>query len=171
MQLQSIQSKIFEVRGQKVMLDFDLAELYEVETRALNQAVKRNISRFPERFMFKLSKSEWSALISQIVISKTENRGGRHKSPYAFTEHGVTMLASVLRSKKAVKMNISIVDAFIALREFALNFKDLSDKIQELENKYNKKFKDIYEALKYLMDDKQKQDKWKSRKRIGFKKN
>lgn len=106
-----IQQKIFEIRGEKVMLDFDLALLYEVETRILNQAVKRNITSFPKDFMFQLSKVELTILMSQIV---TSSWGGTRKLPHAFTEHGVTMLASVLRSKKAVKMNISIVRAFIA---------------------------------------------------------
>ena len=92
MQLQLIQKKIYELRGQRVMLDFDLAELYDVETRALNQAVKRNAERFPERFMFQLNREEWKSLISQIVISKNEKRGGTQKSPFVFTEHGVAML-------------------------------------------------------------------------------
>lgn len=113
MELQLIQNKIFEIRGQRVMLDFDLAEMYEVETRVLNQAVKRNISRFPADFMFQLSNKEFDNLMSQIVISSW---GGTRKLPYAFTEHGVTMLASVLRSERAIEINIQIVRVFIALR-------------------------------------------------------
>ena len=170
MQLRLIQKKIYELRGQRVMLDFDLAELYEVETRALNQAVKRNAERFPDRFMFQLTKEEWKSLISQIVISKTGKRGGTQKLPYVFTEHGVAMLASVLRSKKAIKINIAIVEAFIALREFAFTFKELAEKIKKLERRQNKQYADVYEALKYLMDDKQNRDDWKSRKQIGYKK-
>ena len=170
MQLQLIQKKIYELRGQRVMLDFDLADLYEVETRALNQAVKRNAERFPERFMFQLTREEWKSLISQIVISKNEKRGGTQKLPYVFTEHGVAMLASVLRSKKAIKINIAIVEAFIALREFAFTFKELGEKIKKLEHKQNKQYADVYKALKYLMADKQNRDDWKSRKQIGYKK-
>ena len=113
MELQIIQNKIFEIRGQRVMLDFDLAELYEVETRALNQAVKRNIKRFPSDFMFQLTNKEFDNLMSQSVISSW---GGTRKLPFAFTEHGVTMLASVLRSERAIELNIQIVRAFIALR-------------------------------------------------------
>lgn len=131
MQLQLIQKKIYELKGQRVMLDFDLAELYDVETRALNQAVKRNVERFPERFMFQLTREEWKSLISQIVISKNEKRGGTQKLPFVFTEHGVAMLASVLRSKKAIKINIVIIEAFIKLREFAFTFKELADKIKK----------------------------------------
>ena len=170
MQLQLIQKKIYELRGQRVMLDFDLAALYAVETRALNQAVKRNVERFPERFMFQLTREEWKSLISQIVISKTGKRGGTQKLPYVFTEHGVAMLASVLRSKKAIKINIAIVEAFIALREFSFTFKELAEKIKILEHKQKKQYADVYKALKYLMDDKQNRDNWKSRKQIGYKK-
>jgi len=99
-QLQKVQYKIQEIRNQKVMLDFDLAELYEVETRVLNQAVKRNTERFPDDFMFQLSKQEWETLISQFVISKNEKRGGTQKLPYAFTEQGLAMLSGILKSKK-----------------------------------------------------------------------
>src|ERR1043166_5130429 len=113
MELVIIQKKIFEIRGQRVMLDFHLAELYGVETRVLIQAVKRNIRRFPSDFMFQLHKDEFKVLISQIVTSKKETRGGRQKLPYAFTEHGITMLSSVLRSPTAIDVNIAIVRAFI----------------------------------------------------------
>lgn len=112
MQLTTIQNKIYEVRGQNIMLDFDLAELYEVETRVLNQAVKRNAERFPERFMFQLTDEEWKYMSSQIVTTYPEKRP-KSAIPFAFTEHGVTMLASVLRSKKAIQTNIAIVEAFI----------------------------------------------------------
>ncbi len=115
------------------MLDFDLAQLDEVPTKVLNQAVKRNIERFPEDFMFQLTREEYNSLRSQTVILDVESRGNYSKyNPYAFTEHGVTMLASILRSEKAVKMNIAIVRAFIALRQFALNYKELADQIQEI---------------------------------------
>lgn len=108
-EIQTIQSIIYEIRGQRVMLDFDLADMYGVETRALNQAVKRNIERFPEDFMFQLTKGEWTILKSQFVISKPiEKRGGTQKMPYAFTEQGVAMLSSVLRSPLAIQVNIGI---------------------------------------------------------------
>ncbi len=126
-----IQNKIHEIRGLKVMLDFDLADLYEVETKALNQAVKRNSDRFPEDFMFKLTAKEWEAMRSQIVTASQKKRNVL-TTPFAFTEHGVTMLASVLRSERAVKMNIAIVRAFIALRQIALYHKDLAEKLDQL---------------------------------------
>ena len=116
--LQMIQRKIYEIRGQRVMLDRDLAELYQVETRVLNQAVKRNIERFPEDFMFRLSGEEWQILKSQIVISSW---GGIRKLPYAFTEQGVAMLSSVLRSNTAIQVNIHIMRAFIAVRQLIAN--------------------------------------------------
>ncbi len=137
MQLDKIQSKIYEVRGQKIMLDFDLAELYEVETRVLNQAVKRNIDIFPEDFMFQLTPSEWERMTSQIVMTFPAKRP-KSALPLAFTEHGVTMLANVLKSKKARQTSIAVVRAFIALKRFALNYKELSEKLFELENLYNK---------------------------------
>ena len=119
MNLELIQNKIFEIRDQKVMLDFDLAELFEVETRVLNQAVKRNMDRFPKKFMFKLTKTEWFNMSSQFVMTYPAKRP-KAATPFAFTEHGVTMLASVLRSKKAIQMNIAIVEAFITLKELAI---------------------------------------------------
>ena len=166
MQLQKIESKIFEIRGQNVMLDFDLAILYEVETRTLNQAVKRNIQRFPQDFMFKLKREEWDSLRSQFVISK--GRGGTRYLPYAFTEQGLAMLSGILNSEKAIEVNISIMRVFVFLRQYSLSHKDLTAKIKELENRYNKHFKDVYEALNYLIQkDKQDTDQ-KTRKRIGY---
>ncbi|HEY0261959.1 MAG TPA: ORF6N domain-containing protein [Chitinophagales bacterium] len=164
MQLQHIENKICEVRGQKVMLDFDLAELYEVETKVLNQAVKRNIERFPERFMFRLSAKEWELMRSQFVTASTQSKRNIAITPFAFTEHGVTMLASVLRSKKAIKINIAIVEAFIALRQFALNYKGLAEKLKALEGKYE----DVYEAINYLLQKDKQEVEHKERKRIGF---
>ena len=156
MQLQVIQTKIYEVRGQKVMLDFDLAELYEVETKRLNEAVKRNTERFPERFMFRLTVIEWENMRSQIATASIQTKRNVAITPFAFTEHGVTMLASVLKSNKAIKVNIAIVEAFIALKEFALNYKEIDEKLKELETTYNKQFKDVYEAIYYLLQkDKQ----------------
>ncbi|ADQ79887.1 KilA-N, DNA-binding domain [Paludibacter propionicigenes WB4] len=155
MELQIIQNKIFEIRGQRVMLDFDLAELYEVETRALNQAVKRNLKRFPSDFMFQLTNKEFENLKSQSVISSW---GGLRKLPYAFTEHGVTMLASVLRSERAIEINIQIVRAFIALRQFVLGYAELNQKLENFMIESNLQFSDIYQALTE-MANKDEQDK------------
>jgi hypothetical protein len=193
MQTQFIQQKIFEIRGQKVMLDFDLAELYEVETKVLNQTVKRNIERFPEDFMFRLRMEEWNSMRSQIVTTSAKeyenqdiNRSQfvtgsqKHRSksylPFVFTEHGVTMLASVLRSDTAVKMNIAIVRAFIALRKFAIQYKDILEQLDVLKERisgHDVQLNQIYEALENMLDKKveeeNKAEAWKMRKRIGFK--
>lgn len=151
MELQIIQKKIFEIRGQRVMFDKHLAELYGVKTRVLVQAVKRNIKRFPERYMFQLTKVEFNTLISQIVISKTEKRGGTQKPPYAFTEHGITMLSAVLRSDTAIKTSIAIVDAFILLKQYQNNFGLLQERIDELEAKFNTKIENINEVINFLL--------------------
>jgi hypothetical protein len=165
MQLQVIQTKIYEVRGQKVMLDYDLAELYETETRLLKRAVRRNIKRFPDDFMFQITKQEWQ------LIPNWDNLPERFSpsTPFAFTEQGVAMLSGILNSDKAIDVNISIMRAFIALKQFALTNTELSNKLKELENTYNKQFKDVYEAINYLLQ-KDKQDiHQKERKRIGYK--
>jgi hypothetical protein len=167
MHLQTIQNRIYEVRGQKVMLDFDLAQLYEVENRALKQAVKRNIDRFPTDFMFILNENEVNEMVSQNVIPSKSYFGGA--LPFAFTEQGVSMLASVLRSKKAIQVNIQIVRAFVFIRQYALSHKDLSDKLKELETRYNKQFKDVGEALNYLLQKDKQVEVFKKRKQIGFK--
>ena len=169
MQIEIIQSRIYEIRGQKIMLDFDLAELYEVETKVLNQAVKRNPERFPIRFMFRLTVTEWETMRSQFVTASFQSRRNIGAAPYAFTEHGVTMLASVLRSEKAIKMNIAIVEAFIALKEFAITYKDLAEKLNELENKYDKQFNDVYDAINFLLQKDIQETTQKQRKRIGYK--
>ena len=142
MQIISIQNKIYEINGVKVMLDFDLAELYEVETRVLNQSIKRNIESFPEDFMFRLTKEEWNEISSSqiVMMDSPKNRTGKYL-PHAFTEHGVTMLASVLKSSKARKMNIAIVRAFISLRKTLLNIENLNINIKELELKLDTKNK------------------------------
>ncbi len=163
MQLQHIQQKIYEIRGMKVMLDFDLAALYETETKVLKQAVKRNMNRFPTDFMFELTKKEFHDLRSQIV---TSSHGGMRYLPFAFTEQGVAMLSSVLNSAKAIEVNISIVRAFVFLRQYALTHKDLTEQLEMLEMKYDKKFKDVYEAIHYLLE---KDKKPVERKEIGFK--
>ena len=163
MELQIIQNRIYEIRGLKVMLDYDLAELYEVETRSLNQAVKRNIKRFPIDFMFQLNEEEAEILKSQFV---TSSWGGTRKLPFAFTEHGVTMLASVLRSNKAIEVNIQIVRAFIILRQYALGYAELNQKLETFMLETNMQFNEIYQALTKLAS--MKEQDAKSRKRVGY---
>ncbi|MES1219260.1 MAG: ORF6N domain-containing protein [Bacteroidota bacterium] len=172
MQIQSIQNSIYEMRGQKIMLDFDLAKLYGTETRILKQSVKRNIDRFPVDFMFQLNRGEWKELIT-ICDKLPDSVKFSPALPYAFTEHGVAMLSSVLKSKKAIQMNIAIVRAFIALKQFALNYKDLSDQINELKEttgNHNAQLNQIYGVLENLLDEKAEQKQWQDRERIGFKK-
>lgn len=143
------------------MLDVHLAELYGVETRALKQAVKRNIERFPEDLMFELTESEIKAVVSQNVIPHKKFFGGA--KPFAFTETGVAMLSSVLKSKRAIEMNLAIMRTFVALRKIALNYDEIMKKLKAMETKYNKKFKDIFTALEYLL-----QPPNPPRKQIGF---
>ena len=138
--VERIEKSILLIRGHKVMLDSDLAELYGVTTAALNQAVKRNIGRFPEDFAFQLAEDEFAFLISQIVTSKT-GRGGRRKLPWAFTEHGILMLSSVLRSERAVQANIQIMRAFIRMRQLLASNKGMMEKILSMEKKYDEQFK------------------------------
>lgn len=139
------------MRGHKVMLDSDLAELYDVETKVFNQAVKRNIHRFPDDFMFQLTAKEFDNLKSQSVTSRS-NWGGRRFAPYAFTEQGVAMLSSVLNSERAVQVNIEIMRAFVRLREILTSNKDLARKITEMEKKYDKQFKIVFQVLEQLME-------------------
>jgi len=157
-----IESRMYLIRGQKVMLDEDLAALYEVETKALNRAVKRNLERFPADFMFQLSAEEFatlrfqygtSNLRSQIVTSneKPAGRGGRRYAPYAFTEQGVAMLSSVLRSERAIQVNIEIMRAFVRLRQMLATNAELSRKLTALEKKYDIRFKAVFEAIHDLM--------------------
>ncbi len=160
MELQLIQSKIHVMRGMRVMLDADLAELYEVETKALKQAVKRNLDRFPSDFMFELSAKEMEILRSQTV---TSSWGGLRYAPFAFTEQGVAMLSSVLKSKKAIAVNIAVMRAFVLVRQHLTDYKDLKEQIELLEREMNRKFKDINEALHYLLSPKSKP------RAIGFK--
>ena len=176
MHLVTIQDKIYEVNGNKVMLDYDLAELYEVETRVLNQAIKRNSDSFLEDFMFRLTKEEWEEMTassmfrlmpSQTVIESKRNKGA---PPYAVTEHGVTMLASVLRSPKARKMKIAIVRAFVALRRTLLNIENLQTQIKDLESKYDSQFEDIFEAIQCLMTENKEIATQSERYKIGYKK-
>jgi hypothetical protein len=144
-----IERAILFLRGEKVMLDEDLANLYGVETRALVQAVKRNLDRFPADFMFQLSPDEAESLRSQIVTSK--GRGGRRYPPYAFTEQGVAMLSSVLRSKRAVQVNIEIMRAFVRLRQILASHAVLARKLNELEKKYDSQFRAVFDAIRQLM--------------------
>jgi hypothetical protein len=168
MQLPVIQRKIYEVRGLKVMLDFDLAELYEVETRVLNQSVRRNADIFPEDFVFQLSWAEWEIMSSQNVMTYPAKRP-KTALPLAFTEYGVTMLANVLKSQKARQTSITIVRAFIALKQFAVNYREISEHIKVLETKYNKQFKDVYEAINFLLKKDKQNVNQNQRRRIDFK--
>jgi len=148
MDLQLIQNKIYEIRGQRVMLDFDLAVLYTTETKRLKEAVRRNINRFPADFMFELTNQEYDSLRSQIASLKNLKRGEHSKYlPFAFTEQGVAMLASVLKSETAIEVNIQIVRAFIALRQFALGYAELYQKLENFMLDTNLQFNDIYTAL------------------------
>ena len=166
MQLQVIQQKIFEIRDQKVMLDFDLGELYVVETKVLNQAVKRNSDRFPTDFMFQLTKKEFENLKSQFV---TSSWGGVRKMPFAFTEHGVAMLSSVLKGEIAIRVNIQIIRIFTRMREMIMTHKDILLQLEKIEKKLAGHDEDItliFGYLKQLLNPPQP-----PRRKIGFKRN
>ena len=167
MDLQIIQNKIFEVRSCQVMLDYHLAELYQVETRALKQAVKRNIERFPGDFMFVLTQEEANLLlstgVSQNVIPPAYNFGVA--MPMAFTEQGVAMLSSVLRSKVAIEVNISIMRAFVLMRQMAIGYEELSRRIEELEVSTDAQFNELYQVLTQLLSQSKQQ---KERRPVGF---
>lgn len=163
MKAEIIQQQIIEIRGQKVMLDFHLANLYDIETRTLKQAVKRNKNRFPNDFMFELNENEIQNLVSQFVIPSKSKLGGA--KPFAFTEQGVAMLSSVLNSDKAIAINIAIMRTFVSIRHFSLQYKELNDKITEIE----KQFPDIYKILNILMDKESKPGNLE-RNKIGYKK-
>lgn len=180
--IQSIQNRIYEIRGERVMLDRDLAILYRVETRVFNQAVKRNIDRFPEDFMFRLTPEEWHALkyqveniekamSSQIVMTYPGKRPNA-ALPYAFTEQGVAMLSGVLNSSQAVQMNIAIMRAFVEIRRVLIresNIKEQLKQIKERMGEHDAQLNQIYDALENLLDEKAAQKNWEERKRIGFK--
>ena len=157
---QIIESKIYLLRGKKVMLDRDLAMLYEVKTFNLNKAVKRNIDRFPEDFMFQLDNEEFKNLIFQNGISSW---GGTRKRPYAFTENGVAMLSSVLNSKRAIMVNIQIMRTFTKIREMLITHKDLAKRLDKLEKKYDSQFKIVFDAIRQLMSPPETK-----KKKIGF---
>lgn len=172
------------------MLDFDLAALYEVETKALNQAVKRNIKRFPEDFMFRLTPVEWNNMRSQIVtaypedidnkeskrsqiVTTSQSKRNTRITPYAFTEQGVAMLSGVLNSEKAINMNIAIMRAFVEIRKLFLRQVDFKEQLKEIKEKlgeHDGQLNQIYDALENLLDEKASERKWQERERIGFKK-
>lgn len=184
--IRSIQNRIYEMRGERVMLDFDLADLYEVPTKALNQAVKRNIKRFPKDFMFRLTLAEWQNIRSQIVtgygtsnslrsqnVTASQSRRNTNVTPYAFTEQGVAMLSGVLNSDKAITMNIAIMRAFVEVRRVLLRQNDLKEQLKQIKEKigeHDVQLNQIYDALENLLDEKAAQRKWDDRERIGFKK-
>ncbi|MBW3543296.1 MAG: ORF6N domain-containing protein [Planctomycetes bacterium] len=160
-----IERAILLIRGQKVLLDRDLAELYRVETRVLNQAVRRNRKRFPEDFMFQLTGEELENWMSQFVTSNPGAKMGLRKRPYAFTEHGAAMLSSVLSSDRAIEVNIAIMRAFVRMREFLATHSDLARRLDELERKYDSQFKVVFDAIRQLMAPTPTPS---PRRRIGF---
>jgi len=183
--IQSIQNRIYEIRGERVMLDRDLAALYETETKALNLAVKRNIKRFPGDFMFRLTQKEFESLRFQIETSKkssnplrlqnetSKGRGGNRYLPYAFTEQGVAMLSGILNSDKAINMNIAIMRAFVEVRRVLLLQNDMKEQLKQIKERiggHDVQLNQIYDALENLLDEKAAQRKWEDRQRIGFKK-
>lgn len=161
-----ILNKIYLIRGQKVMLDSDLAELYQVETKRLNERVKRSKDRFPKDFMFQLTKKEWEDLKSQ---NATSSWGGRRTPPYSFTEHGVLMLSSVLNSERAIQVNILIMRAYTKMREVIMSNKDILLKMEQVERKLGKHDQQIAVVFKYLQELEKQKQKPKLRPSIGFK--
>lgn len=183
--IRSIQNRIYELRGERVMLDFDLADLYEAPTKALNQAVKRNIKRFPKDFMFRLTLNEWKDIRSQNVTApaspalRSQNvtayqiKRNTNVTPYAFTEQGVAMLSGILNSDKAINMNIAIMRAFVEVRKILLQQSDLKSQLKEIKERlgsHDAQLNQIYDAMENLLDEKAAQRKWDERTRIGFKK-
>ena len=184
--IQTIQNRIYEIRGERVMLDFDLAQLYEVETKVLNQAVKWNKKRFPEDFMFRLTSVEWQDMRSQSVtaskntfslrsqiVTSSQNKRNTGITPYAFTEQGVAMLSSILNSDKAINMNIAIMRAFIEVRNILLQKNDLKEQLKEIKERlggHDVQLNQIYDVMENLLDEKAAERKWEERERIGFKK-
>ncbi|MBS1604210.1 MAG: ORF6N domain-containing protein [Bacteroidetes bacterium] len=182
--IRSIQNRIYEIRGERVMLDRDLAALYETETKALNLAVKRNIKRFPADFMFQLTREEVEGIRLQNETSKeggalrlqnetSKGRGGTRYLPYAFTEQGVAMLSGILNSDRAISMNIAIMRAFVEIRRIVLQQNDLKEQLREIKarlGEHDVQLNHIYDAMENLLDEKAAQRKWEDRERIGFKK-
>lgn len=163
MELQIIQNKIFEIKGMRVMLDFDLVELYEVETKNLKRAVKRNIERFPDDFMFELTANEWEILRRNFG---TSSWGGTRYMPFAFTEQGIAQLSSVLNSPLAIQVNISIIRAFVTLRKYALGYAELNQKLETFMLETNMQFNEIYQALTELASTREQENK--PLKRVGY---
>jgi len=164
--LTPVMNKIYFIRGHKVMIDHNLAELYDVETRMLNQAVNRNEDRFPTDFMFQLNEKEWENLKPQIVMSSW---GGRRTLPYVFTEHGILMLSSVLNSKKAIQLNILIMRVFTRIRQMLIENTDLRLAIEKLERKTDNNTQNLEVVFRYLDEIHERHEKQKRRKKIGFK--
>ena len=170
MELEIIKNSIHEIRGKKVMLDMDLAKLYEVETRVLKQAVRRNMERFPEDFMFELTKVEWNILRSQLVMFKNGQGKFPKYLPFVFTEQGVAMLSAVLNSEYAVRISVEIMRAFVALRQWALNHQEISERLNTMEKQFGQKFTDIDQVLNYLIKKDQQLTQQTTRKQVGYKK-
>jgi len=183
----SIQNRIYEIRGERVMLDRDLATLYGIEAKRLNEAVKRNISRFPPDFMFRLTQEEFEPLRLQFATLDKPNNSSRSQIatlntgrgqnlkylPYAFTEQGVAMLSGVLNSEKAITMNIAIMRAFVEIRRIIFKQNDLKQQLQEIKERlteHDTQLSSIYDALENLLDENAANRKWQDRDRIGFKK-
>jgi len=183
--IRSIQNRIYEIREERVMLDRDLAQLYEIETKVLNQAVKRNIMRFPPDFMFQLTREEFESMQFQVEpletpqVSRSQfvtlkiNRGQNLKYlPYAFTEQGVAMLSGIINSDKAINMNIAIMRAFVEIKKILLRESDMKEQLREIKERmggHDLQLNQIYDALENLLDEKAAQRKWEDRERIGFK--
>ena len=166
MEIEIVKNSILEIRGKKVILDFELAKLYGSETKRLKESVRRNSKRFPIDFMFELTHDEWTNLRSQNASSSW---GGQRYLPFAFTEQGVAMLSSVLNSDRAIEVNISIMRAFVIMRQWALTHQELSARLNALEQQYGQKFSDIEQVLNFLIQKDQKKSQ-QERERIGFKK-
>ncbi len=167
MELELIKNSILEIRGKKVILDFELAKMYQTETKRLKEAVRRNIRRFPSDFMFELTSEEWNELRTQFATSK---KGGTTRPPFAFTEQGVAMLSSVLNSEIAIEVNIGIMRAFVLIRQWALNYQELAERLDELKKLHGQRFDDIEQVLKYLIQKDKQQTQQAVRKQVGYKK-
>lgn len=168
MELTTIKNSIHEIRGKRVILDYELAKMYEVETRVLKQAVRRNLDRFPEDFMFELTEMEIQNLVSQFVIPHIKHLGGA--IPFAFTEQGVAMLSSVLKSKKAIQINIFIMRAFVMMRQWSLTYHELAERLAELECKHEQRFDGIEQVLNYFIQKDNQSRQQNQRKQVGYKK-
>ena len=167
MELELIKNQIHEIRGKRVILDFELAKMYQTETKRLKESVRRNIRRFPSDFMFELTSDEWNELRTQFATSK---KGGTTRPPFAFTEQGVAMLSSVLNSEIAIEVNIAIMRAFVLIRQWALNYQELAERLDELKKLHGQRFDDIEQVLKYLIQKDKQQTQQAVRKQVGYKK-